>query len=248
VAAPLGPARPGTVCCRVARPSPHRYNGRMSNLGPSRFFPPAEMADADGIVGFGGKLAPEWLLDAYRHGIFPWPMGPEEMPIPWCSPDPRAVIELDQFHLPRRLRRTCRGGRFTATLDRDFAGAIKGCATAGDRRWQTWLTRPMIRAYLRMFELGHAHSVEVWHEGELAGGLYGVAVAGLFSAESMFHRVRDASKVALVALVEHLRSRGYALLDIQQLTTHTAQFGAREIPRSKYLARLAEALRQPVVF
>ncbi len=125
---------------------------------------------------------------------------------------------------------------------------IRGCATAGGRRGRTWLTRAMIGAYTRLFKLGHAHSVEVWHEGRLAGGVYGVAIAGLFAAESMFHRVGDASKVALVALVSHLRERGYALLDIQQLTPHTAQFGAIEIPRREYLRRLAEALARPATF
>ena len=220
----------------------------MSILPPSRFFPPAEEADSDGVIGFGGKLTPDWLLDAYRHGIFPWPTGDPGQPVPWCSPDPRAVIELDRFHVPRRLARTCRGQRFQVTLDRDFPGVIRGCATAGDRLGRTWLTLPMMRAYCRLFDLGHAHSVEVWHEGELAGGTYGVAIGGLFGAESMFHRVRDASKVALAALVDHLRRRGYALLDIQQLTPHTEQFGAIEIPRFEYLRRLAEALDRPVAF
>jgi leucyl/phenylalanyl-tRNA---protein transferase len=220
----------------------------MPILPPSRFFPPAEEAEADGIVGFGGRLTPEWLLDAYRHGIFPWPTGEPGTPVPWCSPDPRAVIELERFHVPRRLERTCRSGKFDVTFDRNFAGVTGGCATAPGRRGQTWLTRPMIHAYTRLFELGHAHSVEVWRAGELAGGLYGVAIAGLFAAESMFHRCRDASKVALVRLVSHLRERGYTLLDIQQLTPHTAQFGAIEIERNEYLARLAQALRQPVSF
>jgi leucyl/phenylalanyl-tRNA--protein transferase len=200
------------------------------------------------LVGCGGKLTPEWLLDAYRHGIFPWPMGDPEAPIPWWSPDPRAIIPLEEFHVPRRLARTCRGGRFRITLDGDFAAVIHGCADAGGRRGETWLTRPMIEAYIRLFELGHAHSVEAWCEGRLAGGVYGVAIAGLFAAESMFYQLRDASKVALVHLVAHLQKRGYSLLDIQQLTPHTAQFGAREIPRRQYLSRLALALAQAATF
>jgi leucyl/phenylalanyl-tRNA--protein transferase len=220
----------------------------MSILPPSRFFPPAEEVDAEGILGFGGRLLPDWLLDAYQHGIFPWPTGDPGMPIPWCSPDPRAVIDFQRFHVPRRLVRTCRGGRFTVTRDRDFRGVIQGCATCGGRLGRTWLIPSMIRAYQRLFELGHAHSVEVWHEGRLAGGIYGVALGGLFAAESMFHRIRDASKVALVHLVEHLRERGYTLLDIQQLTPHTAQFGAIEIPRRDYLRQLGAALEQPVSF
>lgn len=220
----------------------------MSLLPPSRFFPPAEEADPDGLVGFGGQLTPEWLLDAYRHGIFPWPTGDPEAPIPWWSPDPRAIIELDRFHVPRRLARTVRSGRFEVSYDRDFAGVIRACATVPQRIGETWLTRPMIAAYVRLHELGHAHSVEVWHRGQLAGGTYGVSIAGLFAAESKFYRRRDASKVALVYLVDRLRSRGYRLLDIQQHTPHTAQFGATEIPRRQYLSRLAEALVQPVTF
>jgi leucyl/phenylalanyl-tRNA--protein transferase len=220
----------------------------MPSLPPSRFFPQAEDADADGIVGFGGKLTPEWLLDAYQHGIFPWPSGEPDFPMVWWSPDPRAIIEIDRFHVSRRLRQTCNSRRFAVSLDRDFPGVIHGCATAGGRKGHTWLTKQMIAAYTRLHRLGHAHSVEVWREEELAGGTYGVAVGGLFAAESMFYRVRDASKVALVHLVEHLRRRGYVLLDIQQLTPHTARFGAIEIPRREYLARLAEAIRRPVYF
>jgi leucyl/phenylalanyl-tRNA--protein transferase len=155
---------------------------------------------------------------------------------------------LHRFHVPRRLQQTCRSGRFQLSIDRDFAGVIGGCATAAGRVGRTWLTPAMIRAYRRLFHLGHAHSVEVWQEGRLVGGVYGVAIAGLFAAESMFHEVRDASKVALVRLVSHLRERGYALLDIQQLTPHTAQFGAVEISRREYLLRLADALRQPTTF
>lgn len=220
----------------------------MSLLPPSRFFPPAEDADAEGIVGFGGKLTPEWLLDAYRHGIFPWPIGEIDWPMCWWSPDPRAIIEFDRFHVSRRLRQTCNNGRFIVTFDRDFVGIIRGCATAGNRNGNTWLTKRMIAAYIRLHRLGHAHSVEVWNEEKLAGGTYGLAIGGLFAAESMFYRVRDASKVALVNLVEHLRQRSYTLLDIQQLTPHTARFGAIEIPRREYLARLAEAINKPVCF
>ena len=220
----------------------------MGNLPPSRYFPPAEIAGPEGLLALGGRLTPQWLLDAYGHGIFPWPQSDADELLPWCSPDPRAIIEFDRFHVPRRLGRTCRSGRFEVTFDRDFAGVVRGCATADGRIGATWLTRRMIRAYSRMFELGHVHSVETWHEGQLAGGLYGVAIGGLFSAETMFHRVRDASKVALVHLVAHLKARGYRLLDIQQLTSATAQFGVIEIPRSDYLARLAEAMEASAEF
>jgi leucyl/phenylalanyl-tRNA---protein transferase len=220
----------------------------MPLLPPSRFFPPAEEADSEGFIGFGGELTPEWLLDAYRHGIFPWPMGKGNSPTPWFSPNPRAIIEFDEFHLPRRLLRVCRSGRFDITFDRDFPGVIHGCATARGRKGGTWLTPKMIAAYTRMHELSHAHSVEAWQDGRLAGGVYGIAVAGLFAAESMFYRVPEASKVALVHLVRHLQSRGYELLDIQQLTPNTTRFGAIEIPREEYLARLGDALEKPVEF
>lgn len=220
----------------------------MAILPPSKYFPPAEEADAEGLIGFGGKLSTEWLLDAYSHGIFPWPISDFEGPLAWWSLDPRAVIEFDRFHVSRRLRRTCRGAKFEVTRDLDFAGVIRGCAMAPGRLNQTWLTPEMIDAYIRLHKLGYAHSVEVWYGHELAGGVYGVAIGGLFAAESKFYRVRDASKVALVHLVDHLRASGFTLLDIQQLTPHTARLGAIEIPRLEYLARLATALGQPARF
>jgi leucyl/phenylalanyl-tRNA--protein transferase len=185
-------------------------------------------------------------LDAYRHGIFPWPFADGELA--WWSPDPRAVLYLDGLHVPRRLARICRSGRFHITCNRDFEGVIDGCATAGDRQDQTWITPAMRRAYVRLHHEGHAHSIEAWHDGRLAGGIYGLAVAGLFAAESMFYRVSEASKVALVELMSHLRSRGFSLVDIQQLTPHTARFGAVEIPRREYLRRLVVALETPATF
>lgn len=199
-----------------------------------------------GLIGVGGKLSTAWLLDAYRHGIFPWPF--DDGQLAWWSPDPRAIFELHEFHISRSLRRTCRGGRFESTCDRAFAGVMHGCATAQRRRGHTWITPDMHRAYGALHELGHAHSVEVWRQGQLAGGVYGLAIAGLFAAESMFYRVTDASKVALVALIGHLQARGYRLLDIQQLTPHTASLGAREISRGEYLSRLSTALRADASF
>jgi leucyl/phenylalanyl-tRNA--protein transferase len=220
----------------------------MSSLSPSRYFPAAETADEHGLVCIGGGLSSEWLLDAYQHGLFPWPLIPGvELP-QWWSPDPRAIFELDGLHVSRRLRQTLRSGKFAVTLDRDFAGVIRGCASAGDRSENTWLTPPMIDAYRRLYESGHAHSVEVWAEDELAGGTYGVAIGGFFAAESMFFRRRDASKVALVHLLQHLKDRGYQLLDIQQLTDHTASLGAIEISRGEYLRRLAVAISLPISF
>jgi leucyl/phenylalanyl-tRNA---protein transferase len=233
----------------LSRPTnPQSLIPRMPPLPPSRYFPPAESANAEGIIGFGGKLTPNWILDAYSHGIFPWPMGDIDWPMCWWSPDPRAIIEFERFHVSRRLQRTCQSGHFTVTLDRDFAGVIRGCGTAGDRRDNTWLTKKMINAYIRLHRLGHAHSVEVWQNDQLVGGTYGVSIGGFFAAESMFHHIRDASKVALVHLLEHLKHRSYDLLDIQILTPHTARFGAIEIPRSEYLARLAAALNKPIFF
>lgn len=220
----------------------------MTLLPPSRFFPPVDTADADGLLLIGGELNPAWLLDAYRHGIFPWPIFEDPELMAWWSPGPRAVFERDQFHASRRLMQTVRSGRFTVTADRDFSAVIRGCATAQDRVGNTWLTPELIRSYERLFEMGIAHSIEVYHEGELAGGTYGVAIGGLFTAESMFFRVRDASKVALVHLAHHVKQRGYRLWDIQQLTSHTASFGAIEIPRDEYLRRLSLALNVKVTF
>ncbi len=220
----------------------------MNHLPPAKFFPPAESANEEGLVGVGGSLSAQWLLDAYSHGIFPWPVGEEDEPMLWWSLDPRAIFELDAFRVSRRLQRTCRGSRFTLTCDKDFAGVIRGCATGPSRQGGTWITPAMIEAYTHMHSLGHAHSIEAWHKGRLAGGIYGIAVAGLFAAESMFYNERDASKVALVALVEHLRVRGYRLFDIQQLTPHAERLGAVEIPRHEYLARLADALQATVTF
>ncbi len=214
---------------------------RSPTPGVSRFPDPAD-ADPEGLVLIGGSLAPDWLLDAYRHGIFPWPLLPGVSRMQWWSPDPRAIFELAEFHASRRLLRTCRSGRFEVTTDRDFAGVLRGCASAQSRRYHTWLTREMISAYQRLFDLGYAHSVEVWRDGQLVGGTYGVTIGGLYAGESMFYRERDASKFALVRLVRHLSERGYQLFDIQQLTAHSQSLGAIEIPRREYLGRLAAAL------
>jgi leucyl/phenylalanyl-tRNA--protein transferase len=196
-----------------------------------------ERADEHGLVAVGGDLRPERLLEAYRRGIFPWFSDGD--PVCWWSPDPRAIFELDGLHVSRRLARTIRSGRFAITVNQDFAGVIRGCA---DRVEGTWITAEMIRGYERLHRRGHAHSVEVWSGGDLAGGLYGVAVGGLFAGESMFTRLPNASKVALAYLVDRLRQRGFQLFDIQFLTEHTTRLGAVEIPRKEYLARLRRAL------
>ena len=204
---------------------------------------PPEEADEWGLVGVGGSLSPACLLRAYREGIFPWYS--EGEPVCWWSPDPRAIFELDGFHCSRRLLRTIRSGKFRVTVNGDFDGVVRGCAHRPGEG--TWITPEMAEAYGRLHGLGHAHSVEAWLGDELAGGVYGVAVGGLFAAESMFHRQRDASKVALAALIDRLKERGFELLDIQMITDHTASLGAVEIRRSEYLRRLRQAVQKPGV-
>jgi leucyl/phenylalanyl-tRNA--protein transferase len=198
------------------------------------------LADPEGLVGVGGDLRPETLLRAYADGVFPWFNADD--PVLWWSPDPRAIIPLDAFHVPRRLARTVRQGKFRVTVNQCFEAVMRAC---GENRPEgTWVTEEMVRAYLALHRLGSAHSVETWVGGELAGGTYGVAIGGLFAAESMFYRVTDGSKVALAGLVERLRERGYELLDVQMTTDHTQRFGAVEIPRREYLRRLRKAVRK----
>src|SRR5438552_2090500 len=182
-------------------------------------------------------IEPELLLQGYRLGVFPMAMADET--IEWFSPDPRAILPLDKFHLPHALRRVVEKEIFEIKIDTRFSEVIRACA----RREDTWINREIIESYERLHELDYAHSVEAWSEGKLAGGLYGVALGGAFFGESMFHRVTDASKVALVHLVARLRHGGYRVLDTQFLTPHLAQFGAIEISRARYHRLLGEALR-----
>ena len=185
------------------------------------------------------------ILQAYRHGIFPMAID-ETGRIGWFSPDPRGILPLDdRFHVGHGLRRRLRRNPFVVTVNRAFGEVMAGCAAC---HGSTWISAEIIRAYGELHLQGHAHSVEAWMENRLAGGLYGVQLGGAFFGESMFHRVTDASKVALVALVERLRSRGFQLLDVQWVTRHLQQFGAYTIPREEYLQRLAEALRVPARF
>jgi leucyl/phenylalanyl-tRNA--protein transferase len=195
-----------------------------------------ERAGPDGLVAIGGDLKPRRLLDAYRRGVFPW--YDTGFPVHWWSPDPRGIIELDGLHISRRLRRTIGSGKFSLTINRDFVGVMRGCA---DRPEGTWITEEMVEAYTALHLLGHAHSVEAWHDGQLAGGLYGVAVDGLFAGESMFTRVTDASKVTLAYVVDRLNERGFTLFDVQMVGDHTARMGAVNISRAEYLSRLREA-------
>jgi leucyl/phenylalanyl-tRNA--protein transferase len=190
----------------------------------------------------------ELLVSAYASGWFPMAVDPGE--IRWYSPDPRGIIPLDAFHVPSRLARVVRAGKFRMEIDRDFDAVIRACAGAERRDDEpgTWIDDEIIDSYCALHRAGLAHSIEAWQDGRLAGGLYGVALGGAFFGESMFHRVADASKVALVALVERLRTRGYRLLDLQWVTPHLEQFGAVEIPRRTYLKMLEEALTVDVEF
>jgi leucyl/phenylalanyl-tRNA---protein transferase len=187
-------------------------------------------------------IDPELLLQGYRLGIFPMAM--EDDSIQWFSPDPRAILPLEDFHVPHALRRLVRKKVFGTTIDNAFSKVIEACA----KREDTWINLEIIESYTRLHELGCAHSVEAWKEGTLAGGLYGVAVGGAFFGESMFHHVTDASKIALVALVEHLCARKFALLDTQWLTPHLQQFGGIEISRNQYLRLLNRAIDLPSKF
>jgi leucyl/phenylalanyl-tRNA---protein transferase len=186
--------------------------------------------------------SPELLLRAYAAGIFPMAEDFHSPRFDWIEPHRRGIIPLDAFHVPRSLRKSMRRGGYELRLDHDFGVVIRACAAPTPDRPSTWLNEPLIRAYSELARIGIAHSVEIWRDGALAGGLYGLALGGAFFGESMFSRVRDSSKIALVHLVELLRAGGFVLLDAQFLTAHLQQFGAVEISRSTYLARLRRAL------
>lgn len=207
-------------------------------------FPPVEGADTDGLVGIGADLEPGTILAAYRQGLFPMPVG-RDGPVGWWSPDPRGVLPLDGLRITRSLRQSAR--RYEIRVDTTFGEVIRACADPN--RPHGWITPEIELAYLRLHDLGWAHSVETWTpEGELVGGLYGVAIGGLFAGESMFHRERDASKVALLALVEILKADGdpHRLLDVQWATPHLESLGVVEVDRPTYLERLATALNRPL--
>jgi len=211
------------------------YRRRLRVPAPPPFLDPRR-AGPDGVVGLGAELTPELVLAAYRQGIFP--MADRGRLIGWWSPDPRTILDLDRFHVPRRLARTVRQGRFEVRVDAAFDDVIRACAD----RSETWISERFIAVYGELHRRGRVHSVETWREGRLVGGLYGVSLGGAFMAESMFHLERDASKVAVVGLVERMRARGLVLLDIQYETRATSIFRPVAIPRAEFLGRLEAAL------
>ncbi len=202
-------------------------------------------ARPDGLVAVGGGLSVARLREAYRKGIFPWSANPET----WWSPDPRAIIDLSRgVRVSRRLAQKLRQGRFEVSRDRAFRQVMEACSGKRAAQDSTWISPALIRAYVALHEAGDAHSVEAWLDGRLVGGIYGVAVGGAFAGESMFHRETDASKVALVALAQHLRRRGFLLFDVQVANPFTRQMGAEEMPRREFLGRLRKALAADAAF
>ena len=205
--------------------------------------PAAALKDPNGLLCAGADLSAGRLLDAYRHGIFPWYSGGE--PILWWSPDPRMVLFCDELKVARSLAKSVRNKGFEVRIDTAFSEVTKACAGPRKSEAGTWLGKDMRAAYLALHRAGHAHSFETWQADRLVGGLYGVAIGRAFFGESMFSRATDASKVALVALVEELRRRGFPMIDCQQRTPLLASLGAREIPRSQFLRRVTALVNYP---
>jgi leucyl/phenylalanyl-tRNA--protein transferase len=205
-------------------------------------FPDPRRADDDGLLAIGGDLSVARLLLAYDSGVFPW-YGPELPPL-WWSPDPRGVIEVEDLHVSRSMRRVLRCGDFQITWNRSFRDVMHECGQ--ERETGTWILPEMEQAYGELHRLGHAHSLEVWSRDRLVGGLYGVQRGALFAAESMFHRRRDASKVALIAAVRSVFAQGIELFDVQFTTSHLVSLGAHDVSREQYLARLAQVRRRQV--
>ncbi|GKW47892.1 leucyl/phenylalanyl-tRNA--protein transferase [Halomonas sp. NCCP-2165] len=208
-------------------------------------FPPLDQAlrDPDGLLAAGGALTPAWLLAAYRRGIFPWYS--DDQPILWWSPDPRMVLFPAELRVRRSLAKRLRNGGFRVTRDQAFDAVIEQCADSRAAHEGTWITPEMRDAYCRMHAQGHAHSVEVWRDDDLVGGLYGMALGRVFFGESMFSRVSDASKVALVHLCRHLEAHGGGLIDCQMHTGHLASLGARDIARESFIGYLEQYVDQP---
>jgi leucyl/phenylalanyl-tRNA---protein transferase len=203
-------------------------------------FPPVALAltDPNGLLAAGGDLSPERLLAAYRNGIFPWYS--DDQPLLWWSPDPRMVLIPAEFRIARSLRKRLQRRDYEARADSAFEQVMRGCAAPRVSQAGTWITEEMVAAYGALHRLGYAHSIETWMDGELAGGLYGVAIGRMFYGESMFTRVTDASKVALAHLVRQLERWGFDMIDCQMTTPHLVRFGAREIPRTAFMRKLSE--------
>lgn len=202
-------------------------------------FPDPRYAQGD-VVAMGEDLRVETLREAYRKGIFPWPH--DTVPLPWFSPRRRAILFLEELHVPRSLSKAQRRSTLTFTIDRDFRAVIRACAAASRPDQDgTWIHPNIINAYTRFHDSGDAHSIEAWQGDELVGGLYGIDAGGLFTGESMFHVESDASKLALLFLADHLRTRGATLIDCQVMTPHMRALGAREISRGKFLDLLTDA-------
>lgn len=211
-------------------------------LAELRDFPPVDRAlsEPNGLLAAGGSLDPDWLITAYRRGIFPWYCAGE--PILWWSPDPRLVLVPSHMRISRSLRRTLQRGRFDVRFDTSFEQVVSACAEPRGPSGGTWITSEMRAAYLRMHELGYAHSIETWSDGRLVGGLYGIGLGRAFFGESMFSRMSDASKVALAYLTRYLESRNYVVIDCQMTTQHLLSLGAQEIRRAEFCARIASAV------
>lgn len=212
-------------------------------LPDSITFPPPELADDDGLLAVGGDLLPERVLTAYSNGIFPWPH--DNAPLLWFSPDPRMVLRPADLRVPRRLARTIRQGRFDITLDTAFERVIRACSRV-PRPGQggTWITPEMIAAYTELHRLGYAHSAEAWRDGRLVGGTYGVSIGAMFCGESMFTLESDASKAALVTLIDQLARWDFDLFDAQIPIEHLVRYGFEAWPRKRYLDVLGEAVRK----
>jgi len=194
------------------------------------------------------RITPEMLLRAYSIGIFPMAEARDDPNLYWIDPEARGILPLDRFHVPRSLRKTLKRAPFEVTIDKDFEAVVESCAAPAPGRRQTWINDVIFDLCRKLHVMGFAHSVEVWKDGALVGGLYGIALGGMFSGESMFSRTTDASKVALVHLVMHLKERGFVLLDTQFVTQHLMQFGVIEVEREEYRRHLKEAIKLPVRF
>ena len=216
----------------------------MASLPRTYTFPPLEAASPEGLLAVGGDLNPDRLLSAYRQGVFPW--FSDGQPILWWSPDPRAILYPADLHISRSLRKSLRTQGFAVTADRAFDDVIQRCAESRNAREGTWITSGMQEAYCTLYRMGYAHSVETWQNGQLVGGLYGLAIGKAFFGESMFSQITDASKTALVALSVSLTASGYHFIDCQVVSEHLNSLGAKAVPRYRFSSELKQAVETPV--